>query len=135
MIRYSYLWLREARSGREDAAKDRPRTIVLALANEGSAPRVRVLPITHARPYDPDEALEVPPLVKRRLGLDGERSWIILTEANDFEWPGPDVRPAKEGDPTSLAYGFLPPSFVRILRTKIVARWRGSTALAVRRTE
>jgi hypothetical protein len=31
--------------------------------------------------------------VKRHLGLDGERSWIVLDEINDFIWPGHDLRP------------------------------------------
>jgi hypothetical protein len=44
-------------------------------------------------PSDPCEAIENPPATKRRLGLDDERSWIVLTESNRFVWPGPDVRP------------------------------------------
>jgi hypothetical protein len=28
------------------------------------------------------------------LGLDEPRSWVVLTEANRFPWPDPDLRPA-----------------------------------------
>ncbi|MGZ8287394.1 MAG: hypothetical protein ACXW27_17495 [Allosphingosinicella sp.] len=31
--------------------------------------------------------------MKKQLGLDGERSWIVVTELNRFIWPGPDIRP------------------------------------------
>ncbi|MER8589930.1 plasmid maintenance toxin (PemK-like), partial [Mesorhizobium sp. M1338] len=69
--------------------------MVLALVamQEDGAPVVRVLPITHTPPSNPDDAIEIPAAVKLRLRLDGERSWIVLTESNRFAWPGPDVRP------------------------------------------
>ena len=116
VIRYSYLWAREARAGREEGVKDRPCAIMLVLLRDGAAPLVRVLLVTHAAPREPANPLEIPPPVKRRLGLDGERSWIMLTEANDFLWPDPDLRPAVNGDLESVAYGFLPPGFFRVLR-------------------
>lgn len=43
-----------------------------------------------------------------RLGLDDERSWVVLTEANRFVWPGPDLRPLRFGDAASIAYGPYP---------------------------
>jgi hypothetical protein len=89
VIRYSYLWEREAREGREEGAKDRPCAIVLVVLREGEHPIVRVLPVTHSPPADPADALEIPQATKRRLGLDAERSWVVLTEANDLIWPGP----------------------------------------------
>ena len=36
--------------------------------------------------------IELPQQTKTRLGLDDERSWVIVSEANDFAWPGPDLR-------------------------------------------
>ena len=48
LIRYSYLWEREAREGREEGVKDRPCAIVLVLLREGEHPIVRVLPVTHS---------------------------------------------------------------------------------------
>ena len=134
VIRYAYLWDREARSGREESAKDRPCAIILVVLREGVSPAVRVLPVTHTSPDDPADALEIPPLVKRRLGLDGERSWVMLTEANDFIWPGPDLRPAVSGALSTAAHGFLPPGFLRVLRERVVARAVMKRMQAVKRT-
>lgn len=135
VIRYSYLWEREAREGREEGVKDRPCAIVLVLLREGDAPIVRVLPVTHSAPADSADALEIPLPTKQRLGLDSDRSWVVLTEANDFIWPGPDLRPAVSGDLSSVAYGMLPPGFIRALRERVVDRWRTAGAKAESRTE
>jgi hypothetical protein len=35
-----------------------------------------------------DEAVEIPAVVKRHLGLDEARSWIVVSEINRFIWPG-----------------------------------------------
>jgi len=135
VIRYSYLWEREARQGREEGVKDRPCAIVLVLLREGEHPIVRVLPVTHSAPSDAADALEIPQLTKRRLGLDSERSWVVLREANDFIWPGPDLRPAINGDPSSIAYGILPPGFMKVLRERLLARWREKRPKVTRRAE
>jgi hypothetical protein len=37
---------------------------------EGSAPVVTVVPITHSPHRNPDSAIEIPPAIKRHLGLD-----------------------------------------------------------------
>ena len=134
VIRYAYLWEREAKEGREEGVKDRPCAIVLVVLNRGKAPLVRVLPVTSSAPSDPADALEIPPATKKRLGLDADRSWVVLTEANDFVWPGPDLRPAISGDPSSVVYGVLPPGFMAALRQKLAQRWTEKRA-AVARTE
>ena len=126
VIRYSYLWESEARQGREEGAKDRPCAIILVLLREGEHPIVRVLPVTHTPPADPADALEIPLPTKQRLSLDSERSWVVLSEANDFIWPGPDLRPAVDGDPSTIAYGMLPPGFMKVLRQRLAQRWRES---------
>lgn len=89
IFRYSYLWHWQYLQGREEGDKDRP-VLVLALVTllEDGTPVVRVLPVTHTPPSDPQEAIEIPPATKRRLGLDYERSWVVLTESNRFVWPG-----------------------------------------------
>jgi hypothetical protein len=70
---------------------------------------VVVLPITHTPPADPAGAVEIPAVVKRHLGLDGQRSWIVVAEGNEFDWPGYDLR--KIGRSDRYDYGFLPPRF------------------------
>ena len=135
VIRYSYLWEHEAQHGQEEGVKDRPCAIILVLLRQGGEPIVRVLPITHSVPLDPDSTLEIPLLTKQRLGLDSARSWVVLDEANDFIWPGPDLRPVISGDLSSVAYGVLPPGFMKVLRERLVARFKAKHAVAIRRTE
>ena len=93
---------------------------------------VFVAPITHARPSDPNEAIEIPRATKRRLGLDDDQSWIIVTELNRFVWPGPDLRPIGGEYPGRFAYGFLPEAlFARVkaaVRAQIEARKLRTTA-------
>lgn len=136
VICYSYLWESEARQGREEGVKDRPCAVILVLLREGKEhPIVRVLPVTHASPADPADALEIPTPTKDRLGLDSERSWVVLTEANDFIWPGPDLRPVPGSDPSTVAYGFLPPGFMRVLRDRLEQRRREKLLKTTHRTE
>ena len=134
VIRYAYLWEAEARQGREKGTKDRPCAIVLVVLREGEHPIVRVLPVTHTPPTNPEDALEIPTVTKERLGLDSERSWVVLSEANDFIWPGPDLRPLPSAGTGSVAYGFLPPGFMRVLRDRLERRRRERRMSAVTRT-
>jgi hypothetical protein len=135
LIRYSFLWTREAAEGREEGTKDRPCAIIVVVQRKGRRPLVRVLPVTHAPPTDPAGALEIPLATKRRLGLDSERSWIMLDEANDFTWPGPDLRPARNGDLDSIIYGKLPPQFRILLADRLRARRKTVRLSTVQRTE
>ena len=109
VINYSYLWAREADEGHEEGRKDRPCAIIIARRDDSGAIRVRVLPVTHSPPLDPSCAIEIPAATKTRLGLDSERSWVVLSEVNDFNWPGPDVRRVRNTN--SPYYGPLPPNF------------------------
>lgn len=135
VIRYAYLWKREHEEGREDGSKDRPCAIVLSIAEEDGEREVLVLPITRTPPEHANDAIEIPPPTKRRLNLDSERSWIVITEANEFVWPGPDLRPTLERDPSTIAYGTLPPKFFVHVRDKFLERIERDQASLVRRTE
>lgn len=135
LIRYSYLWAEESDQGREDGSKDRPCAIVLSASGGDNHPAVVVLPVTHTPPGKQDMALEIPVQTKIRLGLDHERSWVVLTEANVFVWPGPDLRNAHPGDTSSVAYGELPASFFRDLRDAFLQAYRGRQLRFVRRTQ
>lgn len=73
--------------------------VVLATVQSETALRVLVAPVTHTAPEKSDRAVEMPANVKRDLGLDRERSWIVTSEVNSFRWPGPDVRPLADGSP------------------------------------
>jgi len=136
VIRYAYLWRREQDAGREEGDKDRPCAIVLALARqEDKRPRVVVLAVTHTPPQPPTEGVELPAEAKRRLGLDEERSWVIVSEANVFLWPGPDLRFLPGRGPESATYGLLPPDVFRVVRDRFLAGLRARRTATVRRTE
>jgi hypothetical protein len=135
VIRYSYLWLREHREGREEGVKDRPCAVVLTLADDEGRSRVMVLPITHTPPADPSTAIELPIQTKTRLGLDMDRAWIMLSEANEFLWPGPDLRPVPGREPATVSYGFLPPRLFNTVRERFLALARHRQAQRVARTE
>lgn len=137
VIRYSYLWQREAKSGLQEGSNDRPCAVVLAVTDGRGRTRVYALPITHSPPSGADigDAVEIPAPVKARLALDGERSWVILSEANVFTWPGPDLRFVAGGGPSSVAYGMLPPRFFRIVRDRFLASDRARKAGLVPRSE
>ena len=80
-----------------------------------------MLPISHTPPSNPLLVVEIPATTKRRLGLDDNRSWVVLTEANRFVWPGPDLRPLQPGDAASVAYGSLPYGLFEDIRLKFIA--------------
>src|SRR5882672_3826643 len=93
VISYAYLWHHEHQAGREEGQKDRPNVIVLVVNREmDGATIVTVLPITHSPPTDSAAAVEIPLPVKRHLGLDDDRSWIVVAEGNEFLRPGYDLR-------------------------------------------
>ncbi len=135
VIRYSFLWQSEAEKGLEEGSKDRPCAVILVVRQEENRPIVRVLPITHSSPQDSDGALELPLPTKQRLGLDDERSWVILDEANDFQWPGPDLKPRIAGDMSTAVYGLLPPGFMKVLAEKLMRRKLQVLSKIVQRTE
>jgi hypothetical protein len=139
VIRYRYLWNWADSAGREDGSKDRPCAIVIALPAkrpDDERPTVAVVPITHTPPRSTTLALELPTAVKQRLGLDDERSWIILDEVNRFVWPGPDLVPARARHQTSeMIYGSLPQMLMSRALAILGVAIRESKLRIVTRTE
>ena len=119
VISYSYLWRNEHGAGKIEGLKNRPCAIILVVENDDGNKKVTVAPFTHATPQNLSVALEIPPKVKQHLGLDGERSWIILDDFNEFLWPGYDLRPLP-GTARKYDYGFLPPALFKQIATKII---------------
>lgn len=136
VIRYSYLWHGEFIAGREEGMKDRPCAIVASVKSDDNGQwRVLVLPVTHSPPDIKENAIEIPQETKRRLGLDSERSWVVLTEWNEFSWPGPDLRMTQGGEEKTVAYGYLPAKFFAKVRDAFVSMVRNDSAHRVKRTE
>jgi hypothetical protein len=121
VISYAYLWHGEHRAGAEEGRKDRPCAIVLTTADRDGDKIVWVVPITHRKPAADRHAVELPAAVKRRLGLDAERSWIITDELNQFVWPGYDLRPISRAHPDTFHYGFLPMELFAAVKRGILA--------------
>jgi hypothetical protein len=97
VISYAYLWAREHGGGAEEGRKNRPCAII-----------------------DPADAVEIPASLKAHLGLDDLPSWIVVTETNDFLWPGPDLRPLPGAQPSRFDYGMLPPRFFAHIRDRLL---------------
>ncbi len=123
VIRHAFLWSHEQAAGRTEGQKDRPAVIVLTVkAGEMGGVRVGVVPITHTAPNDPAGAIELPDDVKRSLGLDALRQWVVLDEINRFIWPGFDLRdiPRTSAD----SYGMLPLGLFDEILRGVLARHR-----------
>jgi hypothetical protein len=86
-------------------------------------------------PENPNLAVEIPAKVKQRLQLDEARSWVLLTEWNEFIWPGPDLRRLPGADDASVAYGMLPPGLFATIRDRFLSLVKSRAATQVRRSE
>ena len=128
VIRYSYLWKREAELGRVEGQKHRPCAIVVCIEQSEGEQIVTVAPITRKRPANPAQAIGLTAATRRRLGLGSQPNWIMATEVNSFCWPGPDIRPNAQGN---YAYGELPATVFQALVKKMLA----ADALTVARSE
>lgn len=135
VIGYSYLWHSEKERGYEDGFKDRPCAIVLAAEDNDGNTRMTVVPITHTEPANLDEAVEIPPATKQRLRLDDERSWVIVSEVNQFVWPGPDLRPVSRQQPDQYAYGMLPPQLFEQIKDRLLNLIEKQRISSVERTD
>ncbi len=122
VIRYSYLWADEAHQGHEEGLKDRPVAVVAAIL-DGNLTRVVVLPITHTQPSGDTVSVPIPHQTCKRLGLDDDQSWIVVSEFNYFVWPGFDIRPIPHKN-DKFIYGALP----RGLSKQIIEAWKEAFA-------
>ncbi len=135
VISYSYLWSDEHGQGIEEGRKNRPCAIVAARRIVEGREVVTVVPITHSPPADPTDAIEMPAPLKAHLGLDDMPSWVLVSETNDFLWPGPDLRPVPGSSPSRFHYGMLPPRFYAYLRDRILQAHARRRLRKVQRTE
>ena len=64
--------------------------------------------VIHTPPAADAAAGEMARRVKRHLGLNDARSWIVVNEVNQVDWSGFDLRRLpRQNDP--FAYDFIPP--------------------------
>lgn len=82
VVRYPYLWAREATRGETEGRKSRPVAVGVRLART-DGDLILFFPITTKEPGPERFAAEVPTIEKQRAGLDRDlRLWIILDEYN-----------------------------------------------------
>lgn len=118
VVHFNYLWSREFERGREEARYPRPCAIVLSYRRTVDGAMIVLLaPITHSAPRPNDRAIEIPPAVKKHLGLDDLRSWVIVDEVNEAAWPGYDLQTNAKGD---YAYGFVPPALFQRIKDEMM---------------
>lgn len=118
VLRYDYLWSREAAAGRE-AGKERP-TCLVAASDPAARPRfVVLLPITHTPPAGYVIGIEVPRRVREALGLDDAPCWVVVSEFNVDEWPNAGLAPVP-GGAGDFAYGFMPPGLFARIKTQFL---------------
>ncbi len=131
VIRYDYLWSREAAAGR-DQGKERPACLV-ATTDPAASPRfVVILPITHARPDKHTVGVEIPGKVREALGLDDAPSWVIVSEHNVDEWPNGGLAPLP-GRPGVFSYGFIPPGLFAQVKARFLELYETGRTGGVRR--
>lgn len=130
VIRYDYLWSREAAVGRTQG-KDRPACLVAA-SDSASTPRfVVLLPITHSPPTGDTIAIEIPVKVRQSIGLDDEPSWVVVSEYNVDEWPNAGLSPVP--GKADFAYGFIPPGLFAAIKARFLELAREKKNEVVRR--
>ena len=134
VIRYGFLWPREAATGNETSRKVRPCAIVTTVNVVEGKTIVTVAPVTHARPAVAEEGVEIPEAVRRMLGLDDEPGWIIPHELNRFAWPGPDVDIISSSG-KSMVYGRLPRRLLLLVLNSLIRAVRSGRARVVKRAE
>ena len=120
VISYGYLWHVEQAQGRDEGVKDRPCAIVLSVRKAEGDVVVTVVPVTHRQPNPGADSVEIPAITKKRLGLDRENSWVIVSEVNRFVWPGPDLRRAPGKNQVRCDYGPLPPRLFDQIKKKLL---------------
>jgi hypothetical protein len=134
VIGYAYLWDREHDAGADEGRKDRPCAIIVTTLDTDGDTVVYIAPIIHTSPRSSEDAVEIPPKVKRRLKLDGDRSWVVTTEINRFIWPGYDLRPIRRDRPEDFVYGFLPIDLLEAIKTQIINHRRKRSLQIIART-
>jgi len=84
VIRYPYLWAREAGRGEAEGRKSRPSAVGVRLARPNGEDVLLLFPITSKAPKRDRFAIEIPETERRRAGLDRDvRLWIVLDEFNE----------------------------------------------------
>jgi len=80
VIRYAYLWAREKRRGEESGRKSRP-TCVMIIVRGANGETPLLFPITSQAPAPNTDAIDIPEIEARRVGLRTP-AWVVVDEFN-----------------------------------------------------
>ena len=130
VLRYPYLWARQAGQGETEGRKPRPCAVILALSSGKGQTVLRLCAITTQPPMRETHAVEVPEIEKRRAGLDGSVAlWVIVDEHNldVFEQ-------SFYIEPQSML-GAFSSTFTKELQTAMIVALRQRNSKAVRRRD
>jgi hypothetical protein len=131
VIRYDYLWTREAAAGRQQG-KDRPACLVAATDSTVNPRFVVVLPIMHTAPSGDTVGIEIPAKVRAAIGLDDAPSWVIVSDHNVDEWPNAGLAPIP-GRTGMFSYGFVPPGLFKQIKSKFLELADAGQGAGIRR--
>lgn len=134
VIRYHYLWQRQALAGEETGRKVRPVCVVIPVGATGTD--VVLFPLTTQPPGSDRLAVQVPETERRRLRLKGDGpAWIILDEGNRDELPGSYHLEPVALNPVRFHYGVFSPAFMRVVLTTLAQAIRAQRLKVVSRSE
>lgn len=106
----------------------------MVATDDAVSPRhVVLLPITHSPPRKGDAGVEIPSKVRRAIGLDDERAWVIVSDHNVDAWPNPGLAPVP-GKPGVYEYGFIPMALFAQVKAAFLALAEHSASAGANRT-
>jgi hypothetical protein len=131
VVRYDYLWAREAAAGLRHG-KERPACLIVSYERGEAGTEVVLVAITHSRPTGDTVGVEIPPGLRTLLGLDDEPCWVIVSEYNADVWPSPGIVPLPRGE-KGFAYGIMPTPFFETVRARLIEELQARRTARVRR--
>jgi hypothetical protein len=130
VLRYPYLWARQAGRGETEGRKTRPCAVILALRTDKGQTELRLCAVTTQPPQKGVQAVEVPEIEKRRAGLDGGVAlWVIVDEHNvDVFEQSFYIEPQSQ-------VGAFSSAFTKDLQAAMIVALRQRNSKAVRRRD
>lgn len=130
VLRYPYLWARQAGRGETEGRKIRPCAVILALKAEHGQTELRLCAVTTQPPQQGTHAIEVPEIEKRRAGLDsGLQLWVVVDEHNvDVFEQSFYIEPHSQ-------IGTFSSAFTKDLQAEMIVALRKRNSKAIRRRD
>jgi hypothetical protein len=130
VLRYPYLWARQAEGGETEGRKQRPCAVILASRMGNGRTELRLCAVTTQHPQRGVHAIEVPEIEKRRAGLDGGVAlWVIVDEHNvDVFEDSFYIEPKSQ-------IGVFSSAFTKELQAEMILALRRRNSKAVRRQD